>query len=607
MVDINKLRLKFPGKNPNRAKSRAAIKAIAREFERKRIELGVSTPGPRRGVPYYATVILGLMLVGALVVPQLLNRDESVFDSAAKNQEKAERAVSVLAQALGRFRFHTGTYPTTEQGLAILAYKLDRPELQRVPVPGWNGPYINKLLPDPWGNAYVYLNDSPTQPPTILSMGPDGAAGTPDDIIADPAVYDEAFRDRKWTEGWMPQYLRGYVVVQNAAHRRQIEADVERIMRGGPDPAVRVRPETLSVEVLSLTNGAARIKASYDTASGHVERELEVGNAIPWTPERPFLQPVELGEEVFAVPLRTLSGDAEGGFRLNGEPFELKGVSLADVRGPLAALMREEDGFSRILGVLRDIGANAVGGIEFTPMQQELCDRNGFLAWGGDAGFEPLRPWLVDAAGFPTEDASRLRALWNRRDTVRLVPHWNWRDGDVIDVRCITNGDAAELFVNGESAGRLSGTNFVWSVPFDLGSIKAIAYRNGSYIGEAEVETAGPAAKLRLSSEVSVLALGESICVTVEAVDDSGRRVPIARDKVTLSVAGPGEITSAFNADGFRAACPAKELEIPLYEGRAVAVVRRGTDSGAAIDLWAKAKGLASERLIIDLAPAEGR
>ena len=69
MVDYNELRKKFPVKNPARKRKTAAIKAIAREYERKKAELeGLGAPVMKKGIVFYAVVIIGLLMLGGLVL-----------------------------------------------------------------------------------------------------------------------------------------------------------------------------------------------------------------------------------------------------------------------------------------------------------------------------------------------------------------------------------------------------------------------------------------------------------------------------------------------------------------------------------------------------------
>ena len=69
--------------------------------------------------------------------------------------------------------------PSTEQGLEALVSETDiEPLPRRFP----EGGYITRLPQDPWGNEYQLLNPGEQGAVDIFSMGPDGEAGTDDDI-----------------------------------------------------------------------------------------------------------------------------------------------------------------------------------------------------------------------------------------------------------------------------------------------------------------------------------------------------------------------------------------------------------------------------------------
>jgi beta-galactosidase len=64
---------------------------------------------------------------------------------------------------------------------------------------------------------------------------------------------------------------------------------------------------------------------------------------------------------------------------------------------------------------------------------------------------------IVDLCGIPKDRYWLYRSYW-RPDTttVHILPHWNWPDrvGQNVPVLVYTNGDSAELFLNGRSLGR---------------------------------------------------------------------------------------------------------------------------------------------------------
>ena len=109
----------------------------------------------------------------------------------------ALKDLNVLATALGRYRYHVGTYPTNNNmGLRALRF-YDGEE-------DWNGPYVSHVRPDPWKNPYIYMIDSNSQA-VVFSAGPDGIRGTDDDLYPDPASF---IVGTDWTNGWVPAIER---------------------------------------------------------------------------------------------------------------------------------------------------------------------------------------------------------------------------------------------------------------------------------------------------------------------------------------------------------------------------------------------------------------
>lgn len=220
MIDVNEMRRKFPMKNASGKKRRdAAIKQIAREYEQKKAELnGLRAPEMKKGVVFYVVVLLGLMLL-ASVFMTLTGKGGKA--RVSKDAITVRKSLDALAVALGRYHYHTGQYPSEEEGLFILAST-------QVVKAGWNGPYIHggKILKDPWKREYVYIPGADGAPPSLFSMGPDGKPGTNDDILANPALFDEPFRDTTWTKDWVPYRLRGIIVAPDEETKRLVERQV---------------------------------------------------------------------------------------------------------------------------------------------------------------------------------------------------------------------------------------------------------------------------------------------------------------------------------------------------------------------------------------------
>ncbi len=116
-------------------------------------------------------VILGIL--ASLVVPNLMgNKDKA-------DMQKAVSDIVALENALDMYRLDNSIYPTTDQGLEALVQKPTvSPEPRNYRADG----YVKRLPQDPWRNDYLLLSPGEQGKIDIFSAGPDGQAGTEDDI-----------------------------------------------------------------------------------------------------------------------------------------------------------------------------------------------------------------------------------------------------------------------------------------------------------------------------------------------------------------------------------------------------------------------------------------
>lgn len=218
MVDYDKLKAKFPVKAKAKASksSKLAKEQIRREFAKKKDALSGGLPRMKRGFIFYLVIIMGLMILGSLV---LTATGRSGKAHISKAQINARKSMDALAVALGRYKFHVGDYPSTEEGLAALTNITPK-------VVGWNGPYCKRIVNDPWGKPYYYERLDSGHP-ILYSLGPDGKMGSVDDIMPDQELFDEPFRDSTWTNNWVPYKYRGILVAPNEASRQKWLNDME--------------------------------------------------------------------------------------------------------------------------------------------------------------------------------------------------------------------------------------------------------------------------------------------------------------------------------------------------------------------------------------------
>jgi len=161
----------------------------------------------------------------------------------------------------------------------------------------------------------------------------------------------------------------------------------------------------------------------------------------------------------------------------------------------------------------------------------------------------------MDTCGYPKEYYYFYQAWWSGRPVIKLFPHWNWpgREGQPILVRCFSNADEVEVFLNGRSQGRKAmprNGHLEWEVNFAPGTLLARGYRNGNAVGEDQVETAGTALAIRLVPDRRHLkADGADLAIfQVQVVDAKGRIVPTAQDEIQFQVTG-GSLIGVGNGD----------------------------------------------------------
>ena len=243
---------------------------------------------------------------------------------------------------------------------------------------------------------------------------------------------------------------------------------------------------------------------------------------------------------------------------------------------------------------------------------------------------------IVDLAGLPKDSYYNYRSLWNQKEnTVHISPHWNWEghEGESLPVFVYTNGDEAELFLNGESLGRrkkidpdhvktsrsMAGSlefavnlddrknpyyeivdayRLRWfDVPYEPGELKAVAYKNGEVVGEAMVKTATEPDRLRLTPDRSRLgADGMDLCyIMIEMVDADGIVCPLAMDMLEFHMEGAARLMGVANGNqmGHDVFTDATH---PLFYGKAVAVLRSIPGQSGTAKLTVRSeKGMESE------------
>jgi beta-galactosidase len=218
---------------------------------------------------------------------------------------------------------------------------------------------------------------------------------------------------------------------------------------------------------------------------------------------------------------------------------------------------------------------------------------------------------IVDLAGFPKDRYYLYQSQWTDKPMVHLLPHWNWEQfaGKEIPVWAFTNADSVELFLNGISQGNREAKDLVqlhyeWKVPFEPGTLKAVAKKNGQVVVTDEVVTAGPPAKLDLTADRTTIQTdGDDLSfVTAKVLDKDGHLCPNAANEIIFALEGPAIIAGLENGDPTNHEPFQNTATRKAFHGLALAIMRAKETGGTAM-LTATAEGLSPATVSIVLKP----
>lgn len=265
-----------------------------------------------------------------------------------------------------------------------------------------------------------------------------------------------------------------------------------------------------------------------------------------------------------------------------------------------------------------EMDLDKVVGLAYWGMIDYLGESKGWPAKGWtegvfDISLEPKpNAYFLKSYFMPEEPLVRIGVidggssmLWN--DVIvggkSMTSHWNRPVGSSVDLYTFTNADEVELLLNGRSLGRRTNNianarernRIKWdSIPYEAGYLEAVAYRRGEAapVARHRLETAGETVRLGASPDNNAWKADGMDLQHVEilALDNKGRRNPLASMPLNFEVDGPAEIVGVINGD-----MTSDELTVGntrrLFNGRAV-VILRSTQKAGAVNLKVTAPDL---------------
>jgi len=209
------------------------------------------------------------------------------------------------------------------------------------------------------------------------------------------------------------------------------------------------------------------------------------------------------------------------------------------------------------------------------------------------------------AAGPPPDPSVRfsepLLADWTPKS---LDPH-------VENVDVYTNAEEVELFLNGKSVGtdklHADASPMSFKVPFEPGTLKAVAHSHGKIVATQELKTAGKPARIALTADSPNAPLtpdwNDVRYVTATLVDEAGTRIPDSTTMIHFSASGPASIV-AVDSGNFRDTDPYQAPQRKDYYGNVLVLVR-ATGSSGRVTVAASADGLPPATLTLTTAPID--
>lgn len=164
---------------------------------------------------------------------------------------------------------------------------------------------------------------------------------------------------------------------------------------------------------------------------------------------------------------------------------------------------------------------------------------------------------------------------------------WNWEghEGNPIEVEVYSHYPAVRLLLNGRPVGEkpVEEMKAVFTLAYTSGELRAEGLRDGETIEAQTLQTAGEPVSIRLTADRSELdADGQDLSfIVIEAVDAAGQTVPVAGNRLSVSVKGAAVLLALGNAD-IKDEDPYFDHTHHLWKGRALLVVRSNGKSGKA-------------------------
>ena len=189
---------------------------------------------------------------------------------------------------------------------------------------------------------------------------------------------------------------------------------------------------------------------------------------------------------------------------------------------------------------------------------------------------------IIDLAGFPKDIYYMYQSRWTKKPMIHVFPHWNWENGNTVNVWLYSNCDKVELFVNGVSKGIKtkdsigSKYQYEYGVSYEAGTLLAKGMDSeGNVLVQEEIKTSSTPYKISLTSDKSLIKQGGDDLIFVECnvLDENDIVCRTASNLINFSVSG-GTIVGTDNGDATDVSSSLRSPNRKLFNGKALCVVK---------------------------------
>ncbi len=156
----------------------------------------------------------------------------------------------------------------------------------------------------------------------------------------------------------------------------------------------------------------------------------------------------------------------------------------------------------------------------------------------------------IDLCGMEKPPFYYYKSWWTDEPVLKLTPHWNHNDGDIVTIAVFTNCEEITLYLNGKPIETKKVERFdapLFKVAFKSGKLSVEGKRNGETLYD-ELITSGITDTVKCVAVLEGKNQDEIGIYEIDAYDNNGLFCPLASDEIEV-IATNGEIVGVGNGD----------------------------------------------------------